>query len=106
MQRAMKLKPSAGPHPARQRHGRKKAASLGMAVRREFRLPMERQKVQPMPKRRKRVTLLRSGVVTIESRGQSCDRSRAHQVRAFLCPANPFLKCFEVQYATIAKWLT
>jgi hypothetical protein len=43
------MQPAAGPHAARQRHRRQKAAALGVAVGAEFALAVARQKVQPVP---------------------------------------------------------
>ena len=50
-QRGMEGELAAGPHPARKRHRREKAASLRVPVRPDLGLAVERQEIEPMPQR-------------------------------------------------------
>jgi hypothetical protein len=58
-------------HTSRERHGRKKPASLCVAIAGDFRMPMQRQKIKPAPKRWQRVAGFGKRITSIESGGKS-----------------------------------
>src|SRR5205814_5356358 len=52
--RSAEFELTARPHPAWKRNRRKKSTAFRMAVRSDFGLPIERQKIEPVPQRRQR----------------------------------------------------
>jgi hypothetical protein len=59
-----------------------------------------------MPQRRKGIAGLRRRIVPIKRGRESRHWRGGYMIRTTLRASDPFLKCVQVQYATIAKWLT
>lgn len=102
-QRAMKLQPSTGPHSARQIDGRQKPAALRVTIGAELRLPMERQKVQPMPQWRQQITGSRIVTLDVEGRREGGNRRRGHDVLPRFSLPDPLLQVFNIQLAKVAR---
>ncbi len=69
-QRLVEDEAAAGPHAARQRHRGQEAASRGMTILAQDRLPSGGQEVEPVPEGRERIAGLWRRVVTVECRRQ------------------------------------
>jgi hypothetical protein len=72
-----------------QRYRRQEAATPGMPVRAYFRLPVHRQKVEPVPQWRQRGARPRPASPVIQGRCQGNDRGRADSILKALCTPDP-----------------
>ena len=96
-QRLVEGEAAAGPHAAGQRHGGQEAASGGVAVGCQQRLPGGGEEVEPVPERRQRITGPRRRIVTVERRGQRGDREARDGIGQRLLPADPRSQVIDVQ---------
>jgi len=94
---AMKLHAVTRKQSSRERHGRKEAAPLDMAITGNFRMPMQRQKIKPAPKRWQRVAGFGKRIISIESGRKSGYRYGRDVIRDRLGFPDPFPQVIYIQ---------
>jgi len=100
---AMKLHAVTSKHSSRERHGRKEAAPLDMAIAGNFRMPMQRQKIKPAPKRWQRVAGFGKRIISIESGGKSGYRYGRDLIRDRLSFSYPFPQVIYIQFHGVIR---
>jgi hypothetical protein len=93
MKGMVEFEASTGPHASRKIYWRQKAAAFRVAVGTEVGLAMDRQEVQPVPERAKRI----SWVVDIECCSQCRDRRGSGFIGCAFGFADPRLQLFYIQ---------